>query len=208
MRPHHDRARAKAPLTAVPGPLNEPAWQDERERRGVDLDRIKSRAYRSLVRSALSAAAEVAYRDIVRMLGHRSGTPYEDLYAYGLVSGCRLGSIVNAHRPKRVELSQELCEAIAEATREDRVALVHSHPDSLPPSAADIQSLAATGAKRGVIACHDGSLYVFEIRGAPVPGYTISDETIRMLQQLRDKDESDVLRGYEESLGVHVEHLR
>ena len=58
------------------------------------------------------------------------------------------------------------------------------------------------------VACHDGSLYVFEVVGNPVPGYSIDDATIRMLSQLRGGSEPDLLRGYEESLGVRVEHLR
>lgn len=123
--------------------------------------------------------------------------------------GARLGSVVNSPEPKRAEPSAEMESKTAAAVEAGHeVVMVHNHPDSSCPSAADIQGLITTGAQRGVIACHDGSLYTYELVGDPAPGYTLDDDTIRMLAQLRGSDEADLLRGFEESLGVHVEHLR
>jgi proteasome lid subunit RPN8/RPN11 len=103
-----------------------------------------------------------------------------------------------------------MVEKIVKAVRGgDDVAIVHSHPDSSPPSSADINSLVSTGARRGVIACHDGSVYVFEVVREPAPGYTASDETIETMIGLRlNNGEADVLRAYRDNLGVYVEHLR
>lgn len=185
-------------------------WGNVDARRAVCLEVVASKTYRANVRKAVGRrAAQIVHMDIARMLRHRSGTAYEDLYAYDLVDGTRLGSVVNASAPKEVLLTDALRVAIAErVAKGGSVALVHNHPDSLPPSAADIKSLISTQAKRGVIACHDGSLYVFEITGSSAPGYTADDKTLRMIGCLRGSDEDDLLRGYEESLGVHVEHLR
>lgn len=43
------------------------------------------------------------------------------------------------------------------------VAMLHNHPGSSIPSAADIVSLRTSGASFGVIACHDGSLYRYSL---------------------------------------------
>ena len=98
----------------------------------------------------------------------------------------------------------------------DRIALLagltgeqqaQNHPDSLPPSASDIRSLISNRARRGIIACHDGSLYVFEIVGNPVPGYTIDNDRIDRISKLWGNDEVRLLRAFENELGVHVEHI-
>lgn len=184
-------------------------WKDAQARRTVDMSLIGGKAYRSNVRALFGDLHETAYADIARMLGHRSGTPYEDLYAYDMDEGTRLGSVVTSTEPKRVEPTADLSSKMAAAVRDGHeVIMVHNHPDSSCPSASDIRSLIATGARRGVIACHDGSLYSYEVVGDPAPGYTVDDDTIRMLAQLRGGDEADLLKGFEESLGVHVEHLR
>ena len=105
------------------------------------------------------------------MLHHRSETAYEDLYIYDMRDGSLVGSGVNARTPKRVEFTQELRVATSSAVdRGAQVVIVHNHPDSLPPSASDIRSLVSNRAQRGVIACHDGTLYVFEIIGDPYLG--------------------------------------
>ena len=86
--------------------------------------------------------------------------------------------------------------------------MLHNHPDSMSPSAADINSLITTGARRGVIACHDGSIYVYEVVSEPAPGYTISDSSIARMLGFRASDsEESVLKAFEECLGVRVEHL-
>ena len=185
-------------------------WQGEKTRRTVNLDRIVNKSYRANVRRAVGeTAADAVHEGIVRMLHHRSGTAYEDLYVYDMNDGSLVGSIVNAQAPKCVEFTEELKATISTAVDGGaKIAVVHNHPDSLPPSASDVRSLISNRARRGIVACHDVSLYVFEIVGDPAPGYTVDDKTIQMLSLLRSGSESDLLKGYEESLGVRVEHLR
>ena len=172
------------------------------------MAKVSGKTYRANVRKAVGVkASEIVHIDIVRMLRHRSGTPFEDLYAYDMRTGERLGSVVNSRTPKAVKPTEKLRASIsASVSSGGEVAILHNHPDSMPPSAADIQSLIDTGARRGVIACHDGSLYVFEVVGDPAPGYNVSDATIRLMSLTRSGD--DLLRGYEDVMGVHVEHLR
>ena len=184
-------------------------WRDERERRTVDMARIGGKGYRANVRRLFGGMHETAHADISRMLRHRSGTAYEDLYAYDLTAGARIGSVVNADSPKRAKPSAELRRGIADAVSSGHeVVMLHNHPDSMSPSAADINSLITTGARRGVIACHDGSIYVYEVVSEPAPGYTISDSSIARMLGFRASDsEESVLKAFEECLGVRVEHL-
>lgn len=185
-------------------------WRDDEERRRVDMKKVSGKTYRANVRRALGAkTADTAHADIVRMLRHRSGTPFEDMYAYDMATGERLGSVVNSTTPKAVNPSEELRSAIGDSVSSGgEVAILHNHPDSMPPSAADIQSLVATGARRGVIACHDGSIYVFDTVGEPAPGYNIDGRSVDRIMRLWGDDENRLLRAFEDWLGVRVEHLR
>ncbi len=185
-------------------------WRDDREHRTVDLDRVAGKSYRSLIRKAVGeAASEAVHEGVKRMLRHRSGTAYEDLYVYDMRDGSMVGSIVNAQVPKGVEFTAELRASTSSAVSAGaEIAIVHNHPDSLPPSAADIRSLMANHARRGVVACHDGSIYVFWVLDAERAGYTVSDEKVDRMTRLWGDDESRLLRAFEDELGVHVEHLR
>lgn len=188
----------------------EAPWQGDAAQRGVDLERVRGKSCRVLVRGAVGeAAAEAIHEGIVRMLRHRSGTPYEDLYVYDMRDGSLIGSVVNAGAPKRVELTEGLATSISSAVEGGAaIAIVHNHPDSMPPSAADIKSLVAHRARRGVIACHDGSLYVFWVVDEERAGYTVRNERVDRISRLWGDDESRLLRAFEDELGVHVEHLR
>ena len=89
------------------------------------------------------------------------------------------------------------------------VSILHNHPGSSLPSAPDIQSLISTGAKFGVIAAHDGTIYRFEVVGDTAPEYTIDVNSIRRLISLRkDDSEKKLLEAFERLLGVRIEHLR
>lgn len=185
------------------------SWRQDTERRTVDMSRIRSKDYHSIVKRVLAGVDDVAQEDIERMLEHRSGTDLEDLYAYDMTAGKRIGSVVNATTPKRVDPTKSMVEKIVKAVRDgDDVAIVHNHPDSSPPSAADINSLVSTGAKRGVIACHDGSVYVYEVVREPAVGYTISDADVGKVTVAWGDSEDRLLKAFEDMLGVHVEHLR
>lgn len=187
----------------------EAPWQGDAAQRRVDLERVRGKSCRALVRGAVGeAAAEAIHEGIVRMLRHRSGTPYEDLYVYDMRDGSLIGSVVNARAPKRVELTEGLATSISSAVEGGAaIAIVHNHPDSMPPSAADIKSLVAHRARRGVIACHDGSLYVFWVVDEERAGYTVRNERVDRISRLWGDDESRLLRAFEDELGVHVEHL-
>lgn len=188
----------------------EAPWQGDAAQRRVDLERVRGKSCRVLVRGAVGeAAAEAIHEGIVRMLRHRSGTPYEDLYVYDMRDGSLIGSVVNARAPKRVELTEGLATSISSAVEGGAaIAIVHNHPDSMPPSAADIKSLVAHRARRGVIACHDGSLYVFWVVDEERAGYTVRNERVDRISRLWGDDESRLFRAFEDELGVHVEHLR
>lgn len=185
-------------------------WKKERENLSVDMEKIRSKTYRSHVRQMFGELSDTVQQDIERMLSHRSGTPYEDLYVYDLTDGARIGSVVTHQKPFEVNPTEEIAKKIRGVVEEGHaVSILHNHPGSSIPSAPDIQSLISTGAKFGVIAAHDGTIYRFEVVGDPAPEYTIDVDTVQRLLQLRQDDsEKKLLEAFERLLGVRIEHLR
>lgn len=189
-------------------------WKKERQRLTVDLGRIGSKGYAAVVRAAFreNRVSDTALSDARRILRRRSGTPYEDLYAYDLTDGKRLDSVTNATEPQQVVASGRMRARIKAAISEGHeVAMLHNHPASSLPSAADFESLSKSGASFGVIACHDGTLYRYSVVGEPMVGYTLDDESIHFIvcsRLSRGKDEASALEALVERLGVKVEHLR
>lgn len=179
----------------------------------VDLSFIETRDYRTLVRMSFgNDLPDRAIGDVKRILKHRSKTQFEDLYVYNLKTGSLIDSIVNSTVERGVKMTDRMCSRIEKAVQNGAdVAMLHNHPGSSIPSAADFAALKSSGASFGVIACHDGSLYRYSIVGEPIEGYTLSDKTLRRLYDsgLRSgKDEGAIFKAIEHGLGVRIEHIR
>lgn len=176
----------------------------------VDMGKVGGKPYRKNVERVFGKdMAPLVHEDVRRMLGHRSGTLYEDIYAYDLDSGVRIGSETSQHSTFSASIGKKLEGAMRESTGAGhRVAIVHNHPNSGAPSAADINSLRKNGASFGVIACHDGSILRFEQVGEPIGGYTaITKESGGALQDAYGADIDGLIKAYETRLGVRIERL-
>lgn len=182
--------------------------RQERKAYRVDTRRVQSKGYASMVRGQFGACGDMALADARRMLAHRAGTACEDLYAYDLTEGRRLGSITSSKARQSVEPSERMRERVAAAVRAGHdVATLHNHPGSSMPSAADLRALKASGARMGAIAAHDGTLYTYELVGEPAPGYNLDQETLRTVYDNRAQDEAKALEAMEQLLGVRIVHL-
>ncbi len=194
--------------------VKENTAREDAKRYAVKTRTVESRGYASMVRGQFGPCGDMAVEDVRRMLRHRSGTAFEDLYAYDLTDGKRLGSFTGAKTRQSVEPTPKLAGRISSAASAGHdVAMLHNHPGSSIPSAADVLSIKRTGARFGVIACHDGSLYVYEIVGEPAPGYRIwYDETHDSIRDLYDarakRGEDAAFAAIEQLLGVRYVHLQ
>lgn len=181
------------------------AREDARSYR-VNARRVGSRGYARMVREALGTCGELAVADARRMLAHRAGTAGEDLYAYDLTAGRRLDSVVSSKRRLGVVPSDRMKRrmGVAVVAGHDVVTL-HNHPGSSIPSASDLRALKATGCRFGAIVAHDGTMYSYELVGAPKPGYTLDECTLARFYDARDEAKS--FKAIEQLLGVRIVHL-
>lgn len=186
------------------------ARRDAERMADVDMGKVGGKSYRKNVEKVFGKdMAPLVHDDMRRMLGHRSGTPCEDIYAYDPDAGVRIGSETSQRSTFSASIGKKLAGAMRESTDVGhRVAIVHNHPNSGAPSAADISNLRKNEASFGVIACHDGSILRFEQVREPIGGYTaITKESVGALQDEYGADIGGLIKAYETRLGVRIERL-
>lgn len=100
------------------------------------------------------------YSKAKEMLEHRSGTLFEDMYWIDGNTGEVVAKEITSSIVKAVEYSAATKKAILSYAK-NRIIAIHTHPGSMPPSAADFNSCFFNGYRCGCIACHDGKVFVY-----------------------------------------------
>ena len=98
-----------------------------------------------------------------KMLLHRSGTRYEDMYWINLDTDSVIAEEINCTSEKRVEYSEKTIRAINSCSN---ILTIHSHPDSFPPSIDDINSNFLHQYVAGIVVGHDGKVYLYSANEA------------------------------------------
>lgn len=102
--------------------------------------------------------SRVLYRLAKKMLEHRSGTKYEDMYWIDLDTLNVVAEEINTKAEKRIIYSPATRRAIK---RYHNLLTIHTHPDSFPPSIDDFNSNFDHKYVIGIVVCHDGRLYMY-----------------------------------------------
>lgn len=127
----------------------------------VDFSYIESGDYRRKFDMISDNAKlnRLLYQLAKRMLKHRSGTLYEDMYWIDLDTL----EIVAEETNMKVE------ESIVYSKRTENVVktcknlmTIHTHPNSFPPSVSDLNSSFLNQYFLGIVICHDGTVYTYK----------------------------------------------
>lgn len=175
----------------------------------VNMERVKSPEYAALVSKAVGKDAAAGTLDAIKhALKHRGGTSGEDLYAIDLATGKTITSCVNSDIGSAVMPPAKFGKKVGAAVADGRrVALLHNHPASGIPSAADLRGISSRGCEMGVIAAHDGSIYTFRKVGEPTAIYNLTQEWVDYIAKSYGNDETRMLRAFREKLGFEIEHI-
>ena len=101
---------------------------------------------------------KLLYQLAKKMLLHRSGTLYEDMYWIDPDVLCVVASEINCDMEQRIVYSNATIKAIR---GKKGLLTIHSHPNSFPPSLADFNSNYEHHNGIGIVCGHDGSVYVY-----------------------------------------------
>lgn len=103
----------------------------------------------------------VLYSKAKEMLKHRSGTMLEDMYWIDSVTGKVIAKEIASSEASAITYSETTKKAVS-AYKPNIIISIHTHPGSMPPSAADFNSCCANRYLKGCIACHDGKVFVYK----------------------------------------------
>ncbi len=93
-----------------------------------------------------------------RMLKHRAGTLYEDMYWIDPDTAEIVAGECNSKLEEQIEYSDKTIEIV---NTMPGLLTIHTHPNSFPPSAVDFNSNYEHNYILGIICCHNGRIFVY-----------------------------------------------
>ena len=105
----------------------------------------------------------LVYRLAKRMLEHRTGTEYEDMYWIDMDTLTVVAKELNAQTLKKIVYSERTKRVVAEYKKssEKRLLTIHTHPSSFPPSIPDFNANFQNEYNMGLVICHDGKIFLY-----------------------------------------------
>ena len=138
----------------------------EQQRKGrnkntiIDYNYISSNRYRKKFDyiSNNKKLNKLLYKIAKKMLLHRSGTEYEDMYWIDLINGKIVCKITDSKYKKKILYTTTIKKMIKKS---ENLLTIHTHPDSFPPSIDDINSNYDHNYEISIVICHDGRVYMY-----------------------------------------------
>lgn len=101
---------------------------------------------------------KLLYRLSKKMLLHRNGTLYEDMYWIDTETCSVVAEETSQNVIKKIKYSRRTQKNIK---RQEGLLTIHSHPNSYPPSIEDFNSNYLNQFGVGIIICHDGKIFLY-----------------------------------------------
>ena len=93
-----------------------------------------------------------------KMLEHRSGTKFEDMYWIDAAHRRVIAKETESCSEEQIVYSNSIRSKIS---KYDNLITLHSHPNSYPPSINDLNSNFINHYGLGIVACHDGKIFKY-----------------------------------------------
>ena len=146
-------------------------YEEEFQRKGrnkstqIDNGYINSGEYRKKF-DLLSDSKELnrlVYQLAKKMLVHRTGTEYEDMYWIDMDTLTVVAKELNAEKVKEIVYSDKTRKIVDEYRNdpEKRLLTIHTHPSSFPPSIPDFNANFENRYNIGLVICHDGKIFIY-----------------------------------------------
>lgn len=113
--------------------------------------------------------------EMIQAIKHRNGTEFEDLIFIDSVNNTMRKSI-DYEVPRTAKPTKKMMQMLSE-TDDYTIIAIHNHPSSSVPSFDDIAVAAIRKYKYGLIACHDGEIFKYQITGEinePMYAYAVA----------------------------------
>ena len=133
--------------------------------KNVDFDYINSDEYKEKF-SHITDNQDVnnsIYETTKKMLEHCNGTDHEDMYLFNANDGSIYAQVTNTDVASGIIYTDEFKAKLAES-KENNIPIIalHNHPQGTPPSADDYRKAYDNVYTLGIVAGHNGQLYIYE----------------------------------------------
>ena len=143
-----------------------PQAKDEGQRYGRNKDTVINRTYinsGSYRRkfdfiSNSSELNRLIFQLSKKMLEHRSGTKFEDMYWIDAARRTVIAEETESCSEEQIVYSNSIRSKIQ---KYDNLITLHSHPNSYPPSINDLNSNFMNHYGLGIVVCHDGRIFKY-----------------------------------------------
>lgn len=99
------------------------------------------------------------YKKAKKMLKHRAGTLFEDMYWIDGNTGKVIASVTDSPAEEKIVYPRFLQKVIC---GKSNLITLHNHPNSMPPSIPDLNSNYDNGYCLGLVICHDGKVFAYK----------------------------------------------
>lgn len=82
----------------------------------------------------------------------------EDMYWIDGTTGELVASVLDGKTESRIQYTKAIIKAIS---NNKNLIAIHTHPNSMPPSATDFNAAFNNSYKKGLIICHNGKVFVY-----------------------------------------------
>lgn len=163
----------------------------------VNIDSINTKEYREKfnVISGDNNLNQELYQRSKDILIHRNGTNKEDMYLISSLDAKVKGRSVSAKVENVVEYNKSLNDAVKSEPKKTLIS-IHNHGTNLPPTGADFASAGSRGYKKGIVVCHNGDVYVYEVGDTPFSS-RLFDDTVEKYKK----------NGYTKGIEAHIKTL-
>lgn len=120
-----------------------------------------------------------------KMLVHRSGTLYEDMYWIDTEKVKVVCAVTDSIVESRIEYTNRIKKIVE---NQKGLMTIHSHPNSFPPSLDDFNSAYTNGYSVGIVCGHNGDIFIYQSKEI-VPEstyYYLMNEFIKSGQNICD----------------------
>ena len=103
------------------------------------------------------------YKLAKKMLKHRTGTEFEDMYWVDLDTLMVVAKELNAKKIREVVYSDKTKKIVRKYKNDltKRLLTIHTHPRSFPPSIPDFNANYENEYNIGIVICHDGKIFLY-----------------------------------------------
>lgn len=143
--------------------------------------------------------SRILHRVAKKMLNHRSGTKFEDMYWIDLDTLKIVAKEIHGTLERKIIYSDATIRVINQYSN---LLTIHTHPDSFPPSINDLNSNFDHEYVIGIVVCHDGKVYLYSanervnenyyklvVEGYIKSGYNESEAQIKALAEIQENFE-------------------